>query len=70
MRHELDHMKFKDVLDNPLCSIDIIQLRRIMKEDESQGVRNRSHSIILLFQDHRSFEDVARFFDVHINTNT
>lgn len=61
-------MKRKDIVDNPLCAIDIIQLRRIMKEEGSQGARNRSHAIILLFQDHRSFEDVASFFDVHINT--
>jgi transposase len=61
-------MKFKDVLDSPLRSIDIVQLRQVMKEEESQGARNRSHAIILLFQDHRSFEDVASFFNVHINT--
>ena len=61
-------MKFKEILDNPLRSIDVMQLRRIMKEEGSQGVRNRSHAIILLFQDHRSFEDVASFFNVHINT--
>jgi transposase len=61
-------MKFKDILDSPLCSIDIIQLRRIMKEEGSQRVRDRSHAIILLFQDHRPFEDVASVFNIHINT--
>jgi transposase len=61
-------MKFKDILDSPLCPIDIIQLRQIMKEEGSQKTRDRSHAIILLFHDHRSFEDVASIFDVHINT--
>jgi transposase len=61
-------MKFKEIFASPLRPIDVNQLRQIMKEEASQGVRNRSHAIILLFQDHRSFEDVASFFNVHINT--
>ncbi len=61
-------MKFKDILDRPLRPIDVIQLREVIKEEGSQGAGNRSHAIILLFQDHRSFEDVASIFHVHINT--
>lgn len=39
-----------------------------MRDDERIHVRNRAHAIILLFEDHRAFDDVASFFSVHINT--
>lgn len=39
-----------------------------MHKDDSPVVRKRAHAIILLFGDHRTFEDVAKIFDVHVNT--
>jgi transposase len=44
------------------------QLIQIMREDARSHVRNRAHAIILLFGDHRTFEDVADIFKVHVNT--
>ena len=61
-------MIYQYVLDNPLTSSDLNELRIIMKEDWPQKIRNRSHAVILLFKDHRSFEDVANIFGVHLTT--
>jgi transposase len=44
------------------------ELNRIMQGYDSPVVRRRAHAIILLFGDHRTFEDVADIFNVHVNT--
>ena len=61
-------MKFKDIVNAPLSEKHIAQLKRIMKDDPRNHVRQRAHSILLVFRDQRTLEDVADFFEVHVNT--
>jgi transposase len=61
-------MKFKNIVNAPLSKESIDQLKRIMKEDAQNHVRQRAHTILLVFRDQRTLEDVADFFKVHVNT--
>ena len=61
-------MKFKAIANAPLSNERIDQLTRIMKDDAQSQVRQRAHTILLIFRDHRTFEDVADIFNVHVNT--
>jgi transposase len=61
-------MEYKRIVNYPLSQDANQQLTRIMREDTRTHVRNRAHAIILLFGDHRTFEDVASIFKVHVNT--
>jgi len=61
-------MKFKNIVNAPLSKESIDQLKRIMKEDAKNHVRQRAHTILLVFRDQRTLEDVADFFKVHVNT--
>lgn len=59
INHETNEILLKESVD---------QLKRIMKEDSRNHIRQRAHTIILVFSDRRSLSDVADFFKVHINT--
>ena len=61
-------MKFKNIVHLPLSKAHIDQLKRIMKDDAQNHVRQRAHAILLVFRDQRTFEDVADVFKVHVNT--
>jgi len=61
-------MKFKNIVNAPLSKESIDQLKRIMKEDAKNHVRQRAHTILLVFRDQRTLEDVADIFKVHVNT--
>lgn len=61
-------MENRRIPDYPLSEEDRDELNRIMSRCDSQIVRQRAHAILLLFGDHRTFEDVADIFHVHINT--
>lgn len=61
-------MKFKNIVNAPLSQETITQLKQIMKEDGQNQVRQRAHTILLIFRDQRKYEDVADLFEVHVNT--
>lgn len=61
-------MEYKIILKTPLSQDAIKKLEGIKKDDPSHQVRNRAHAIILLFDSHRSIDDVANIFSVHGNT--
>lgn len=61
-------MEYKNIGNYPLSQDDIEQLNRIRNGYDPHYVRNRAHSILLLFKDHRTFEDVADVFKTHVNT--
>ncbi len=61
-------MEHKNIVNYPLSQDDIEQLNRIRDGYDPPYVRNRAHSILLLFKDGRTFEDVADFFTTHVNT--
>jgi transposase len=61
-------MKFKNIVNAPLSKESIDQLKQIMKEDAQNHVRQRAHTILLVFRDQRTLEDVADIFKVHVNT--
>lgn len=54
--------------DYPLSEEDRNELNRIMSGNDSPVVRRRAHAILLLFDDLRTFDDVADIFHVHPNT--
>jgi transposase len=54
--------------DYPLSTEERHQLNQILRQCNSPIVHMRAHAILLLFDDHRSFEDVAEIFRVHVNT--
>lgn len=39
-----------------------------MNDDDRPAVRHRAHAMILLYRDHRTFDDVAPIFNIHLNT--
>jgi transposase len=61
-------MEYQSIINYPLSQEAEDQLMHIMKHDTRSHVRNRAHTTILLFKDHRTFEDVASIFKVHVNT--
>jgi transposase len=61
-------MEYKNIVNYPLSQDDIEQLNRIRNGYDPHYVRNRAHSILLLFKDRRTFEDVADVFKTHVNT--
>ena len=61
-------MEYKNIVNYPLAQDDIDQLTQIMNGYDPHYVRNRAHTILLLFRDHRTFDDVADFFKTHVNT--
>jgi transposase len=61
-------MEYQNIVNYPLSQDANDQLLHVMKSDTRSHVRNRAHTIILLFEDHRTFEDVADIFKVHVNT--
>jgi transposase len=61
-------MEFQHIADYPPSEEDIEQLKAVARGYDSYRVRNRAHGILLLFRDGRSYEDVAKIFDVHRNT--
>lgn len=61
-------MEYTHIQNCPLSDENRAKLNQIMNGDDSPVVRRRAHAIILLFGDHRTFEDVAGIFDVHVNT--
>jgi transposase len=61
-------MEHARIPECPLSSEERDQLNRIHKESNSHSVRSRAHAILLLFDNHRSFEDVAEICRVHVNT--
>ena len=62
-------MEYKHIPDYPLSSEERNELKQMMRDCESPFVRMRAHAILLLFDDHRSFEDVADLFKLHVNTS-
>ncbi|MBK1725058.1 IS630 family transposase [Thiocystis violacea] len=62
-------MDYLRILNDPLSDEDREELNLIMHGYDSPVVRMRAHAIILLFGDRRTFEDVAKIFNVHVNTS-
>lgn len=54
--------------DYPLSEEERNELNRIMSGYDSSVARRRAHAILLLFDDLRTFDDVADIFHVHPNT--
>ncbi len=61
-------MEYVSIKNRPLSRNEIDQLADMMKSDVSPHVRSRAHAILLLFEDHRDFDEVAKIFRVHPNT--
>jgi len=61
-------MEYKNIANYPLSQDDIDQLNEIISGHDPHYVRNRAHIILLLFKDHRTYEDVADIFKTHANT--
>lgn len=61
-------MTYDEIADYPLSQDQIAQLNSIIRGYDPYHVRNRAQAILLLFADHRSFDDVASFCRVHSNT--
>ncbi len=61
-------MEYKEIAKHPLSQDDIGQLNKIIRGSDPYYVGNRAHMIILLFKDHRTYEDVSDIFKLHINT--
>ena len=61
-------MKYKDIINYSLSQEDIEKLNKIIRGNDPHYVRNRAHIILLLFRDHRTYEDIADIFKIHVNT--
>jgi len=61
-------MEYKEIVKHPLSQDDICELKKIIRGSDPYYVSNRAHMIILLFKDHRTYQDVANIFKIHINT--
>jgi transposase len=61
-------MEYKQIAARPLSTEEIEALTALMRSNESFVVRQRAHGVLLLFNNGRSYEDVADIFDVHPNT--
>jgi len=61
-------MEYSHIPGHPLSNEERNELKQIMRDCDSLFVRMRAHAILLLFDNHHSFEDVADLFKVHVNT--
>jgi transposase len=61
-------MTYHEIADYRLSQNQIDQLNSIIRGYDPYHVRIRAQAILLLFADHRSFDDVASFCRVHANT--
>lgn len=61
-------MELMHIADYTLSQEDIERLVALTRGYDPYRVRNRAHGVLLLFRDGRSFDDVAKIFDVHPNS--
>lgn len=61
-------MEHARISDHPLSNEERNELEQIMRDFDSPFVHMRAHAILLLFDDGRSFDDVADIFKIHVNT--
>jgi transposase len=61
-------MEYKEIAKHPLSQGDVDKLNETIRGYNPYYVRNRAHMILLLFQDNRTYEDVANIFKTHVNT--
>jgi transposase len=61
-------MKYDEIAANRLSQEQIDELNSIVRSYDPYHVRIRAQAILLLFADHRSFDDVASFCRVHVNS--
>lgn len=61
-------MKYEKIADYRLSQDQIDQLNGVIRSYDPYHVRIRAQGILLLFDDHRSFDDVAGICRVHVNT--
>ena len=61
-------MEYSSIENRTLSQNEIDQLSNMMKSDAPPHVRNRAHAILLLFEDRRRFDEVAKILRVHANT--
>lgn len=61
-------MEYASIENRTLSQHEIAQLTTMMKSDAPPQVRNRAHAILLLFEDRRRFDEVAKILRVHTNT--
>lgn len=61
-------MEYKILMNYYLSQDEIDELNRMTKGNEPRQVRSRAYAILLLLEDRRSFDDVAKIERVHVNT--
>jgi transposase len=61
-------MEYANIKNRTLSQNDIDQLTNMMKSEALPHVRNRAHAILLLFEDRKRFDEVAKILRVHTNT--
>jgi DNA-binding CsgD family transcriptional regulator len=61
-------MEYANIENRTLSQNDIDQLTNMMKSEALPHVRNRAHAILLLFEDRKRFDEVAKILRVHTNT--
>lgn len=61
-------MEYKYIIDCPLSKDQIDQLDQVIRGNDPYHVRNCAQAILLLFKEHRTYEDVAAISRVHVNT--
>jgi transposase len=61
-------MKYDEIADYPLLPEQIDELNSIIRGSDPYHVRIRAQAILLLFADHRFFDDVASVCRVHVNS--
>jgi transposase len=64
----MSSMKYEEIADYPLSSDQVDQLNKVIRGYDPYHVRIRAQAVLFLFADHRSFDDVASFCKVHVNT--
>lgn len=61
-------MEHARIPDHPLSNEERNELEQIMRDGDSPFFHTRAHAILLIFDDDRSFKDVADIFKIHVNT--
>jgi transposase len=64
----MSSMKYEEIADYPLSPDQVDQLNGVIRGYDPYHVRIRAQAVLLLFADHRSFDEVAGFCRVHVNT--
>lgn len=64
----MSSIKYEEVADYPLSPEQVDQLNGVIRGYDPYHVRIRAQAVLFLFADHRSFEEVAAFCRVHVNT--